>query len=89
MLLTSDSALMAHLKRTDHVFQSAFGDCHDERITRANIDRRATFTYRANCTIRPVPEHDCRSYRVEASGTIDGPEWATIRQMNLTLQCSR
>ena len=86
--LTSDTALIAHLKRTDHVFQSAFGNCQDERITRASVERRATFIYRGSCAIRPVPEHDCRFYRVEASGTIDGPEWATIRQMNLTLECS-
>ena len=87
-LLTNDSALMQHVKRTDHVFQSLLDDCRRERLTRGNTGRKATFTYQANCDIRPRPEDDCRSYEVEASGTVDGPEWATVRQIKLTLQCS-
>src|SRR5438128_1696297 len=82
---SSDGWITKHRQLNPGVYEIG---ASPERITRASVERRATFIYRGSCAIRPVPEHDCRSYRVEASGTIDGPEWATIRQMNLTLECS-
>jgi hypothetical protein len=86
--LKSDTALIQHIKRTDHVFQAVLSGCRDERVTRGNTGRKTTFSYQAQCDIKPRPESDCRSYAVDASGTFDGPEWATVREVKLTLQCS-
>jgi len=86
--LKSNAALIEHIKRTDRVFQSVLNACREERVTRGNVGRKVTFTYQARCEIKPRPEDDCRSYAVEASGTFDGPEWATVRELKLWLQCS-
>jgi len=86
--LKGDAALIQHIKRTDHVFQAVLTGCREERVTRGSAGRKITFSYRAQCDIKPRPEDDCRSYAVDASGTFDGPEWATVREMKLTLQCS-
>src|SRR5262245_8495250 len=89
-LFVSDSALIQHLWRRDYVFRGVFESCKDEVVSRGSQGRTRTFTYAASCRIRrPASERDdCPTYRVVASGTIDTPEWASVRKWRLDLECS-
>ncbi len=86
--LATDSGLIAHLKKTDLVFRQALRDCTGEVVERTTRGARTSFVYRASCQERVAPSEkgDC-SYRVEGRGTIDSPEWATVRSWRLDLQC--
>ncbi|KOA97636.1 hypothetical protein AE921_16885 [Xanthomonas arboricola] len=84
-LSRNDAALIAHIKRTDPVFSRLLGPCTSEQLQRI---KGSKFTYRALCGIRPRPEDDCQTYSVVASGTVDNPAWATVRNVRLSLQCS-
>jgi hypothetical protein len=84
----SDSALIKHIKSSDFVFRSVLDNCSKERVSRKIVSGKRTFQYRADCEIKPKPETDCQSYRVEATGTVDTPEWATVRAIRLKLECS-
>lgn len=87
-LRTSNAALIRHIKATDYVFQALLGTCKAESVQRSRKGGSWLFTYRATCSIRPLPHQDCQSYRVTASGTVDTPEWATVRDVHLHLLCS-
>ena len=86
--LTADSGLIAHLKRTDPVLRQVLRDCSGELVERTRKGARTSFVYRASCRERVPPSEagDC-NYKVEGRGTIDSPEWATVRSWRLDLQC--
>lgn len=84
-LTRNDSALISHIKRTDTVFSKLLDLCTSEHLARS---KENTFTYTASCTIKPVPEDDCYGYKVTAFGTVDNKTWATVRTLQLSLQCS-
>ena len=89
-LVNSDSALIQHLWRHDYVFRGVFETCTDQHVTRGSKGRQRTFTYSADCRIRrPASERDdCPTFHVVASGTVDTPEWASVRKWSLELSCS-
>ena len=86
--LATDSGLIAYLKKSDPVLRQALRDCTGEVVERTTRGRRTSFVYRASCQERVPPSErgDC-NYRVEGRGTIDSPEWATVRSWRLDLQC--
>ena len=84
----NDAALLKHIKSSDLIFRTVLGKCDKERVDRSVVAGRRSFVYRAQCEIKPKPENDCQFYRVEASGTIDTPTWATVRDIHLKLQCT-
>lgn len=84
----NDAELIQHIKKHDFVFNAVLGKCHNEQLHRSNKKDLKFFNFKAICEIKPLPETDCQSYRVTASGTVDTPEWATVRNMQLELQCS-
>ena len=77
--------LIEHIKTTDAVFSRLLGACHAEHINRS---KHRSFTYLGTCQIEPLPQTDCQSYRVTASGTIDNRAWATVRDIRLSLECT-
>lgn len=87
-LRTNDAALIGHIKATDFVFQALLGKCEAETLRRNVQGGLWHFTYKAVCTIRPRPEEDCQRYRVTAMGTVDTPNWATVRDIRLKLLCT-
>ncbi|WP_143154124.1 hypothetical protein [Rhodanobacter sp. OK091] len=80
--------LIKQIKATDYVFKATLGPCKNETVRRNDRDGLHYFTYSATCFIRPRPEQDCQAYRVTAEGTIDTPEQATLRNIQLKLLCS-
>jgi hypothetical protein len=84
-LRSDDAALIRHIKTTDYIFSKVLGECSEERLTRG---QGGQFTYSSTCEIAPLPETDCQSYKVTASGTVDNEQWATVRDIRLKLQCS-
>jgi len=87
-LRVNDSALIRHIRATDFAFQALLGKCEAENLLRNVQDNAMHFTYKAVCTIRPRPEEDCQRYAVTASGTVDTPNDATVRDIRLKLLCS-
>jgi hypothetical protein len=89
-LATNDTALVAHLHRWDTLLRYALAHCTRESIVRGKEQHKDTFVYKASCTQRKEPSErdDCPAYDVEGSGTVDTPQWATIRRWRLTLRCS-
>ena len=91
--LTTDSALVQHLRKTDPFF-TLLVRCKDAKLTRTmtTVERHGEharehdFTYSALCDVTGQEEDDCL-YRVELSGTIDTPESATIRRFRWDLVC--
>jgi hypothetical protein len=82
-----DAALLQHIKANDYVFQRVLEQCHGETIHRSNRKGLHYFTYSATCAIRAHYEDDCPSYGVTATGTIDTPQSATVRDIQLVLKC--
>jgi hypothetical protein len=87
-LYDSDPDLIAHILSTDHVFSRVLSRCRSERIERDTRDGLAWFSYSAICSAPPA-EDDCASYQVNADGTIDRFDLATVRDLRMVLQCSR
>ena len=87
--VATDSGLIVHLKNTDPVLRQSLSKCTNEVVTRNTHGSRVTFVYRAVCQqqVPPSAIGDCH-YRVEARGTIDSAEWATVRSWRLNLECS-
>ena len=83
-----DSALVKHIKATDHIFETALGVCNSEHLSRSIRHGAKLFKFTAFCEIRPLPKDDCPSYKVTANGTVDAPGWATVRDMRLELECT-
>ena len=83
-----NAALLQHIKTTDFVFRAVLGKCSNERVVRFRRNGLLYFTYSANCAINPLPDEDCGHYKVSATGTIDTPENATVRDTRLQLLCS-
>ena len=84
--LTKDNAaLIQHIKTTDLLFTKILGSCTSEHIVRG---KGKTFTYTGNCRIPAYQETDCQRYLVTATGTVDIPTEATVRDVRLVLQCS-
>jgi len=86
-LRKDDAALLQHIKANDYVFQRVLEQCRGETIHRSNRKGLHYFTYSATCSIRAHYEDDCPSYSVTATGTIDTPQWATVRDIRLVLKC--
>ena len=80
----NNAALIRHIKTTDDVFVRVLGACSSESLIR----NKGSFTYRGNCQIKPLPETDCQRYLVVATGTVDTKAWATVRNVQLSLQCA-
>jgi hypothetical protein len=89
-LATNDSALEAHLQRWDPLLRYVLERCTNQSIVRGKERDQDTFVYKASCNRRTEPSErdDCPTYDVEGSGTVDTPQWATIRRWRLTLRCS-
>ncbi len=87
-LITNDTKLIEHIKRTDHILSGSLGTCSDETLQRITHGVERHFKYFAHCAIKPIPEDDCPEYVVQAEGTVDSPSWATIRELKLELQCT-
>jgi len=88
-LTTNDTALIAHIKKTDYVFSLAFDRCTSEKLTRHHAGNGPQrFEYVAFCSARAAQESDCPGFDVKARGTVDSPTWATVRKQVLTLRCS-
>ncbi len=87
-LAMSDSALIAHIKKTDYVFSVAFGRCSAEKLTRHREGQTEQFEYAAFCSARAAQESDCPGFDVKAQGTVDSPTWATVRTQTLKLKCA-
>lgn len=87
-LATDDSALIAHIKKTDYVFSTAFDRCSSEKLTRRREGRLHRFEYVAFCSARAAQESDCPGFSVRAQGTVDSATWATVRRQTLRLKCS-
>jgi hypothetical protein len=87
-LAVDDAALIAHIKNTDYIFTTALGHCGNEKVTRGGPSDPKRFEYVAFCSARAAQESDCSGYIVKATGTVDSPTWATVRDFRLELQCS-
>jgi len=87
-LITNNAKLIEHIKRTDHILSSSLGTCSDETLQRITHGVELHFKYFAHCAIKPAPEDDCPEYIVRAAGTVDSSSWATIRELQLELQCT-
>jgi hypothetical protein len=85
---SDDGALIKHIKATDHIMKTSLGACHSERLSRSTRNDAKVFRFTASCQIRPLPKDDCPSYKVTATGTVDTPSWATVRDMRLELECT-
>src|SRR5258708_13014759 len=91
--LTSDSALVRYLRRTDSFFRQ-FGPCRDAKLVRSNARVEAhgdtivehKFSYAATCESKDEGDSDCL-YDVQFSGTVDTPNSATIRSFRWELEC--
>jgi hypothetical protein len=83
-----NAALLQHIKTTDFVFRAVLGNCSNEHVVRFRRHGLLYFTYSATCAINPLPDEDCGYYKVSATGTIDTPENATVRDTRLELLCS-
>ena len=79
-----DAALIHHIKITDDVFAKVLGACTSERLVRG---KGGKFRYTGECKIKPLPNTDCPSYLVNATGSVDSNDWATVREIRLSLQC--
>ena len=84
----NNAALVQHIKTTDFVFRAVLGKCSNEHVVRFRRHGLLYFTYSATCAINPLPEEDCGHYKVSATGTVDTPENATVRDTRLELLCS-
>src|SRR3979409_468343 len=86
--VATDSGLISHLKKTDPVLRQGLRDCTGEVVERTRRGTRTTFVLRATCQERVArSEAGDVNYRGEGRGTIDSPEWATVRSWRLDLQC--
>ena len=89
-LAASDSALIRHLRTAEPLFRTVLGVCSQQKLERSGTASRMSFVYHATCVIRRPPSEAgaCARYVVEASGTIDSPTWASVREWRLRLECS-
>ena len=86
-LRKNDAALIAHIKKTDHIFTSALGKCNSEKIHRKISSDEKSFEYIGVCVAKVAQGGDCPEYKVKATGTVDTDSWATLREIKLELQC--
>lgn len=82
-LFVDNTALIDQIKRTDYVFTTALVECSSEKVSREDKN----FVYEAVCKARATRSGDCTEYKVKARGTIDTKTWATVRKLQLELQC--
>jgi len=86
-LFKSDADVIRHIQHTDPVFTSVLGHCSNDKLVRSHKGKDRLFVYTAICAIKPLSDSECPAYLVRAAGTIDHPQWATVRTMSLALQC--
>ena len=86
-LLKSDADLVRHIQATDHIFASALGRCSNGKIERGVEGLSKTFVYTAACAIKPLSDTPCPAYSVMATGSVDGPHFATVNSITLALLC--
>ena len=89
-LAVSDSALIRHIRTAEPLFRTVLGSCTGQSLDRSRSGSHLSFVYRATCAIRRPPSEAgaCARYLIEASGAIDSPTWASVREWRLKLECS-
>ena len=81
-LSMDDGDLIAHIKRTGHIFTTALGKCDSEQLRRNAVGGRKQFEYVALCAVKPAPEDDCPEYKVRA------PSGQSILRVGLLFETS-